>query len=159
MKLRGRVLLGAAAAALTAAPAAPAEAVVVVQQGIAGVRLQMTRDQVRAVLGSPRGVKSGRNIVGRYVEFRYPGLLVRFQGQRTVTAIYTSRRSERTRSGIGVGSTKAQVKASIRGVRCRFSLDARFCYVGVLKAGRRVTTFYFNERNRVERLAVGLVID
>ena len=36
---------------------------------------------------------------------------------------------------------------------------ARFCYLGALRAGRRVTTFYFNDRNRVARLALGFVVD
>jgi hypothetical protein len=160
MKLRGRVILGvAAAASLAAMLAAPAGGRIVLQRGIAGVSLQMTRDQVRAVLGKPRGVKNARNTVGRYIDYRYPGLLVRFQGLQTATMISTSRRTERTAHGIGVGSTKAQVKSKVAGVHCRFILGARFCYAGQLLPGRRVTTFYFNDRNRVNRVAVGLVVD
>ena len=159
MKLWGRLVLAAAVAALAVSVVAPAGGRVVVQRGIAGVTLQMTRDQVRDVLGKPRGVKSGRNTFGRYIEYRYPALTVRFQGLQSVTFITTSRRSERTRGGIGVGSKKSQVKSAIRGIRCRFLLDARFCYLGALRAGRRVTTFYFNDRNRVERVAVGFVVD
>jgi hypothetical protein len=159
MKLRGRRILGVAAVSLAAAFAASAGGKVVVQQGIAGVRLQMTRDQVRSVLGAPRGVKNGRNTFGRYLDYRYPGLLVRFQGLRTVTMISTSRRAERTARGIGVGSTRAQVKAKVAGAHCRFGIGARFCYVGQIQPGRRITTFYFNDRNRVNRLAVGFVVD
>lgn len=159
MKLWGLLVLATAVVAVAATLVTPAAGRVVVQRGIAGVTLQMTRDQVRDVLGKPRGVKSARNTFGRYIEYRYPALTVRFQGLTSVTSVTTSRRSERTRSGIGVGSKRAQVKAAIRGVRCRFLLDARFCYLGALRAGRRVTTFYFNDRNRVERVAVGFVID
>jgi hypothetical protein len=158
MKLWGLLVLAATAAAVFAMLATPAAGRLVVQRGIAGVTLQITRDQVRDVLGKPRGVKSARNTFGRYIEYRYPALTVRFQGLTSVTSITTSRRTERTRSGVGVGSKKSQVKA-IRGVRCRFLLDARFCYLGALRAGRRVTTFYFNDRNRVQRVAVGFVID
>ena len=109
---------GLPAAAVFAMLATPAAGRLVVQRGIAGVTLQMTRDQVRDVLGKPRGVKSARNTFGRYIEYRSPALTVRVQGLTSVTSITTSRRTERTRSGIGVGSKKSQVKA-IRGVRCR----------------------------------------
>ena len=160
MKLRGRVTLAVfLAAAFFGALAAPAVGTVVLQQGIAGVRIQMTRDQVKSVLGKPRGVKTGHNTFGRYIQYRYPKLLVVFQGLKTVTAVYTSRSKERTPSGIGVGSTKAQVKAKVPGVHCRTGIDAHFCYVGVIKPGRRVTVFQLNGANRVAQLEVGLVVD
>jgi hypothetical protein len=159
MGLRGRLILAAAAAALAAILVAPAGGRVVVQRGIAGVTLQMTRDQVRDVLGKPRGVKNGRNTFGRYIEYRYPALRITFQGLQTVTAISTSRRSERTARGIGVGSTRAQVRSRVAGVRCRFAIGAQFCYVGLIRPGRRVTLFQFNDRNRVNRVQVGFVVD
>jgi hypothetical protein len=160
MHLRGRVVLAAVVAALvSAALAAPAVGTVMVQQGIAGVRIQMTPAQVKSVLGKPKGVKAGHNTFGRYIQYRYPKLLVVFQGLKTVTAVYTSRRTERTPSGIGVGSTKAQVKAKVPGVHCRSGIDAHFCYVGVIKPGRRVTVFQLSGTNRVAQLEVGLVID
>jgi hypothetical protein len=159
VKLGGRLILVATIAALVATLATPAGGRVVPQRSIAGVRLQMTRDQVRHVLGKPRGVKNGRNQLGRFIDYRYRGLLVRFQGLRTVTMVTTSRRTERTARGVGVGSTKRQVRSRVGGVHCRFAIGARFCFVGVIKPGRRLTTFYFNDRNRVTRLAIGLVVD
>jgi len=160
MQFRGRVILVAAIVlALAASLPAASAGKVVVQRGIAGVHLQMTPDQVRDVLGSPRGVKNGRNPVGRYFEYHYSGLLIRFQGLKYVTLISTNRKSERTGNGIGVGSTKAQVRAKFTGARCRTGLGARLCYVGVLKPGLRATIFYLNDRNRVNRVAVGLVSD
>src|SRR5690349_9960494 len=63
--------------ALVVAPAAAA--MVVPQRGIAGVRLHMTKSQVRALLGAPRHVQTGRNDFGRYTTFRYPRVSVTFQ--------------------------------------------------------------------------------
>src|SRR5207244_9311419 len=101
--------VAATAAALLAALllAAPAGAVLVPQQGMAGVRLGMTQAKVRAKLGKPAAVKHGSNDFGSYTELRYPGLRVTFQGNATVTAIRTAARRERTIRGIGVGSTVA----------------------------------------------------
>jgi hypothetical protein len=156
VKLRGRVIVIAAAAAVAATFVGPATGRVVIQQGIAGIKLQDSRDHVRDVLGKPRGVKYGRNLVGRYVEYRYPGLLVRFQGLKSVTMISTTRTSERTGKGIGVGSPKAQVKR-IQGMHCRVAFGSSYCYVGALRKGRRSTLFFLNDQGRVDRVAVGFV--
>jgi hypothetical protein len=158
MKLRGRVLLGVALAPLAAALAAPAGSTIVLQRSIAGVKLGMSRDQVKDKLGEPRGIKTGKNPAGFYVRYRYRNLVVYFQGQREATSIYTSRRTERTPSGIGVGSTRKQLKARIRGVHCRHALEANLCWVGALRPGRRVSTFYF-KGNRIWQVAVGIVAD
>ena len=134
--------------------AAAASAAIVPQRGIAGVRLEMTKAQVRAARGAPASVVHGSNDFGRYVEYRYVKLAVTFQGERTVTNISTTRANERTANGIGVGSTKAQVKAKIRGAHC----DRLTCSVGRLLPGRKVTTFFLR-RGIVSRVGLGLVID
>jgi hypothetical protein len=157
MKLRGRVVLVAALAAIClSAAATPASGRIVLQQGLAGIRLQMTPDQVKHVLGKPKGVKPGHNTYGRYFQYRYPKLLVVFQGMKTVTAIMTSRKTERTPHGIGVGSTKAQVKR-IAGMHCRSALLSDFCYIGVAAPGRRITEFRFNGTKRVKQVEIGVV--
>lgn len=146
----------ALAAALLAslALAAPAGAVLVVQQGMAGIRLGMTKAEVRAKLGPPVATKHGSNDFGTYTELRYSGLRVTFQGNRTVTAISTSARRERTRRGIGVGSTKAAVRARVAGIRC----ERGHCFVGKFLPGHRVTDFFLRN-GRVSSITVGFVID
>lgn len=157
MKLRGRVVVVAALAAIClSAAAAQASGRIVLQQGLAGVRLQMTPDQVKGVLGKPKGFHHGRNFYGQYFQYRYPKLLVTFQGMKTVTSITTSRKTERTARGFGVGSTKAQVKR-IAGIHCRSALLADFCYLGVAAPGRRITEFRFNGSKRVKQVEVGVV--
>ena len=109
----------ATALVILLATAAAASAAIVPQRGIGGVRLALTRAQVRAVLGAPASAVHGRNEFGSFTVYRYRGLRVTFQGNRTVTAILTTRATERTAAGVGVGSTEGQVRAKVAGVRCR----------------------------------------
>lgn len=143
-------------AALLAVPTAPAA--IVPQQSIAGVRLGMSRAQVRSVLGRARLVRRGSNEFGRVTELRYRRLAVVFQGDVSVTSVRTSRRSERTGSGVGVGSTEAQLRAGVPGLRCRTEFGARHCSLGRFLPGRRVTDFRIRQ-GRAARVVLGFVID
>jgi hypothetical protein len=75
-----------------------------------------------------------------------------------VTSVTTTRTTERTAAGIGIGSTEAQVKAKIKGVKCATDSGFRHCYLGKLSAGHRVTDFAI-KRGKVSRVDVGVVID
>jgi methylmalonyl-CoA mutase cobalamin-binding subunit len=138
--------------------AAAASAAIVPQRGIAGVRLTMTRAQVRAVLGAPAAAIHGRNEFGSFTVYRYRGLRVTFQGNRTVTGILTTRASERTAAGVGVGSTEGQVRAKVAGVRCRTESGFRHCFVGRFLPGERVTDFRI-KRGHVSSVQVAFVLD
>ena len=148
------------AAALVAvlASAGAAAAAIVPQRGIAGVRLEMTKAQVRAVLGAPAAVVHGSNDFGSFTIYRYPGLRVTFQGNRNVTAVFTTRATERTAAGVGVGSTEAKVRAKVAGVRCRTESGFRHCFVGRFLPGKRVTDFRL-ERGHVTSVQVAFVLD
>jgi hypothetical protein len=148
----------ATALVILLAGAAAASAALVPQRGIAGVRLAMTRAQVRAVLGAPRAAVHGRNEFGSFTVYRYRGLRVTFQGNRTVTAILTTRTTERTAAGVGVGSTEGQVRAKVAGVRCRTESGFRHCFVGRFLPGKRVTDFRIT-RGRVTSVTLGFVLD
>ena len=138
--------------------AAVASAAIVPQRGIAGVRLEMTKAQVRAVLGAPRRAVHGSNEFGSFTIYRYRGLRVTFQGNRRVTDVFTTRRTERTARGVGVGSTEGQVRAKVAGVRCRTESGFRHCFVGRFLPGRRITDFHIR-RGRVTSVEVGFVVD
>ena len=151
--IRPLVVAGLAAASL--ALAAPAAAVIHPGSSIAGVKLGMTKGEVRAQLGQPLEVRRQRNEFGPVTTFRYFRLWVTFQGDRTATAVKTTRKRERTPRGVGRGSTRAQVKARVRGVRCP---TATLCEAGRLVPGGRVTVFRLFE-GRVTSVLVGFVID
>ena len=135
-----------------------ASATIVPQRGIGGVTLGMPQAKVRAVRGTPVKVRRARNEFGRYTVYRYRGLVVTFQGNANVTSLTTSSRLERTRKGVGVGSTEGQVRAGVRGARCRTESGVRHCFLGAFLPGRRVTDFFL-KRGRVSRVDVGFVID
>ena len=145
---------------------ASAGATIYPQRSIAGVRLGMTKLQVRALLGKPGAVKRGRTpasgrkvhgklILGYYTEYRWPGLRVVFGNDRKVTSISTNRRSERTPRGVGVGTTKNELTAKVAGLRCRTLLGSNYCYLGTLKRGAKLTLFYLTGQ-RVSRIEVGI---
>lgn len=151
-----RVLLVAVVAAL--ALAAVAGATIVPQKGIAGANIGMSQAKVRAVLGKPAKVKHGTDSFGPYTQFKYAGLTVMFQGNKSVTQISTTRSSEKTTSGAGVGSTEAQLRAKVKGLTCKTESGFRHCYLGSFKPHKRVTDFSI-KKGRVYRVDVGIVTD
>jgi hypothetical protein len=134
--------------------AVAANAAIVVQRGIAGVSIGMSQKKVRALLGKPTRAFKSKDAFGIYVEYRYPRLILDFQGGAVLSNISTTRRSERTAKGVGVDSTAAQVQARVRGAHCKVQL----CTVGKVQTGRVVTTFYLR-KGKVSQVSVGRVLD
>jgi hypothetical protein len=150
--------LGVLVAALLALSPA-AGATIHLQRGLAGLEVGMTRAQVERVAGRPIRVRRLRNEFGSVTQLFYPhALLVTLQGDRRVTALSTTGRIERTRSGIGVGSTGAQVLRLVPGTRCETTGGFGHCFLGSFTPGARVTDFALKNR-RVSRVTVGIVID
>jgi len=156
MRLRLAVL--AVAASTFAFLAGTAGGAIAPQKGIAGVKLGMSQAKVRSVLGKPVSVVHGKNDFGKYTMFRYIRLQVIFQGNSAVTDVSTSRKSERTRSGAGIGSTEDQIKAKVAGVKCKVESGFHHCFVGRFLPGKRVTDFLF-ANDRVVRVDIAIVID
>jgi hypothetical protein len=154
-----RLLLAALAAGLAALVLAPAaDALIQVDRGIAGARLGNTPAQVRAALGTPARVSSGTNEFGPFIVFRYlGGITVSFQARR-VTGVRTRGPGDRTRLGVGVGSTERAVKARVAGVRCETIAGSRSCHTGRFLPGRRVTDFRLRN-GRVRSVVVAVVLD
>lgn len=159
-----RTLLAGGAATLAGTVLAPAaDASIVVQRSIAGVRLDMSEAQVRDRLGEPSETRTRKHeILGTYRDLRY-GLtrISIFDGEdRRVFSITTTSRRERTAAGIGVRSRERFVREKVRGVRCATEFGFRSCVVGVLEPGRTVTSFRINRSTgRVTSVTLGRVID
>lgn len=158
-----RLAVTLAALVLAGAAVAPAaQARIVPQRGMMGVRLGMTAAQVRARLGAPDSVSyPSHPILRSFKLYRY-GLtkIAIHRGRRgTVFSFFTTSRRERTAKGVGVGSREATVRRHVRGVRCRTEFGLRHCWVGSFRPGRRVTDFAISRTGRVRAISLGFVID
>jgi hypothetical protein len=118
----------------------------------------MTRAKVIALLGPPPKTRRGTNLFGPWTEFHYPHVRVTFQSGPLVTGLRTTSRLEKTVRGAGPGSTEAQVRARVTGVRCRTEGAFRHCFVGRFLPGRVITDFHIR-RGRVSAVVVGYVLD
>ncbi len=104
--------------------------------GISPVRLGMTFAQTRALLGRHPILSQSKRIGfgKRYVEYQWRdgafvvGLVGR-PGRERVARVGTTLRGERTREGVGPGSTMTEVRSRLaaRGVRCE-SLQLGYSY-------------------------------
>ena len=143
--------------------AGTASALIVPQRSIAGVELNMPRQEVRALKGDPRRVQHGTNDFGPYTVFRYGHgrLKVTFQGNAGATAVSTRRPGQHTAEGIHVGSTEAALRNAYPTLRCRTEAsDFRHCWTGRFRPGRRVTDYRIGMvSGRVRSVLVGFVID
>ena len=144
-----------------AVPAAQAR--IVPQRGIKGIRLGMTVSQVRARLGPPDRIVFRRDpIQGRVRVYAYGLTHASFSpgdASARVNDITTTSRRERTTRGVGVGSRRTQVAAKVRGIRCRVEFGVDHCFIGSFLAGHRVTDFRIGPTGRVRSVTVGFVID
>jgi hypothetical protein len=156
-----RLRLPIALVTVVAALALPASASALIQidRGIAGARLSNTQAEVRAALGKPVRVIRGRNIFGPTLTFRYRGgISVFFQGRRTVTAVFLTGRGDRTRRGVGIGSSERAVRNRVPGVTCDSVSGVRSCHTNEFLPGQRITDFRIRN-GKVNRVAVSFVID
>lgn len=157
-----RSLLLALPALLLLAPAATAQ--IAPQQGIAGVKLTMTRAEVIAAKGKPDAEKIVKaEIIGPERRMRYGGTKISFGGTGAgagVIGIRTVDPQERTASGVGVGSSAAEVKAGVAGAKCSTEFGLSHCSKGSFLPGTRVTDFFLDgPGGTVEAVTVGFVID
>jgi hypothetical protein len=130
-----------------------------IDRGIAGARIGNSRAEVRAALGTPNRVRGGMNDFGPFTEYRYRGgIRVIFQGGSGVSSVSTTGLGDRTRRGVGVGSTERAVRRKVPGVTCETIAGFRSCHTGDFLIGQRITDFAIRNK-RVTRVTVGRVFD
>jgi hypothetical protein len=135
-----RLLTLLASSAVLMVPAA-ASATIVPQQGIGGVKLNQTKQRVRAVAGKPLRVDTYTDDFGDYTTFAYPQFSVSFREGNRVTSVVTFSRRQRTSSDIGIGSTEAEVAAAYPDAECRSFGRTRACLLGAPGPKARITSF------------------
>jgi hypothetical protein len=131
---------------------------IVIGKGMGGVYLDMRPQQVLTILGTPTRTVHPRPYYAPQLEYIYPHYLVIFQGRDAVTSISTTSPTQRTLSGIGVGSNHAAVESRIPHIHCDPNPRLR-CYVGGVRPGEVVTEFDFAGNCRVSEIFVSLVSD
>jgi len=145
--------------------------VIVPQDNIAGVKINMSQEKVLDVLGDPAktitrlGGGGGETPITTYSYLRR-GMRVSFIPNNANTkniAFYIevyADRGQRTAEGIHIGSTRAEVRRKIAGVKCkRYDPSYAFCLVGSGKAHRVSTVFLLNKRNKVKKISINKPFD
>lgn len=143
-----------------------ASALIVPQQSIAGIKLDMTRPEVKDRKGEPDRIIHGTNDFGAYTQFIYKNsdgkkLIATFQGNAGATAVRTNRRKQRTAEGVHVGSPESALHDAYPNLRCRTeSSDFRHCWTGRMRPGKRVTDYWIGiASGNVKLITVAYVID
>ena len=155
-RLRLSVVAALALAALVLS--ATASAAIVQQCSIAGIKLGIGERAVKTKLGAPLRVRSGSNLFGHWRELVYPLVTIAFQSGNKATSLSTRSALEKTTSGVGVGSTLAQVRARLRGEKCKREFGLFHCWIGRWLPGRVVTDINF-KHSRVTRVTIAYVFD
>ena len=160
------LLASALTVVLLAAAAAPAQAEIVPQESIAGVRLQMTKAEVVAVLGQParkRRFVGGSGADDHFATWTYKkrGFSINLlrRGGYHVSSITVTGGAERTATGVGIGSTRAEVKAGVPAVHCkRYDPTYATCFIGKSRIGDITTAFRLDRKNRVKEISLGKIL-
>lgn len=116
----------------------------------------MTESQVRAKLGRPnRKSGSGRSVFRTLYYARREMLVYLARGK--VDAVATTSRRQRTRAGVGVGSTESRLRRTQRNLRCGRVGRRRECQLGRPGRARVITTFTIR-RGRVSQVAIAVSV-
>jgi hypothetical protein len=126
VRLRGPIVLAATAAVFASAASATPQRDELIRPGvgIGKVRLAMTEAQVRRALGRPFATRSKREGFGRLrveLQFEDGFTFVTLTGRRgalRVIGVSTIKQTERTPSGVGVGTTERRLARIYKSLRC-----------------------------------------
>jgi hypothetical protein len=152
------VVVGLLLASASASSALGNAHLLVLNRSMAGVKIGDSVTRLHRILGPPKAVRNEPNEITGSMRVDVYGKLSFSSFDGSILAMKTTRRSIRTRSGIGVGTTKRRLEREFPGMSC----FGRTCTIvaggGVATIGKRVTSFRL--RNGVVRfVVVGRVID
>ncbi len=148
--------------------AAPASATIVPGKGMAGVQLGQCQQTVIDILGFPDRTFGSRDFAGIKSSYYYNAKALKLEFRRgageclVLSSIRTRSGEERTKEGVGKGTTRKDLRAKLKGEKCRtFRLPKkiRTCWLGSRTPSKPLTEFRIDSKGRVNNIVVGTVID
>ena len=149
--------------------AAPASAVIVPSKGMAGVELGDCIERSIEVLGPPDKTFGKEDVFGFVETYTYVkrGLKLEFRrgpGECLVLdSIRTTKAEERTKEGVGKGTTRKALRQEAQGREVPHVQAAkkqiRICWLGSITPSKPMTEFRIDSKGRVNNVRVAIVID
>jgi hypothetical protein len=148
--------------------AAPASATIVPGKGIAGVELGQCQERVIEILGFPDRTFGSHDFAGIKSSYYYNKKALKLEFRRgagqclVLSSIRTRSGEERTKEGVGKGTTRKDLRARLKGEKCRtFKRPQRIrtCWLGSRTPSKPLTEFRIDSKGRVNNIVVGTVID
>jgi len=152
------VLIALLLAIAAPSPASTVTHRLVLNHSMAGVEVGNSINRLHRILGPPKAVKQEANEITGSMRVDIYGKLSFSSYGGSILSMKTTRRSIRTKSGIGVGTTMRRLERKLPNLTCY----GRTCTIvaggGVATIGKRVTVFRMR-RGTVRFVVIGRVID
>ena len=148
--------------------AAPASAVIVPGKGMAGVELGDCQERVIEVIGPPDRTFGKEDVFGFVSTYWYNARALKLEFRRgpgeclVLSSIRTTGGVERTKEGVGKGTLRKELRAKLRGEKCRTfrrPKRIRICWLGSFTPSKPITEFRIDSKGRVNNVRVATVID
>jgi hypothetical protein len=148
--------------------AAPASATIVPNKGMAGVTLGQCQQEVIDILGFPDRTFGSHDFAGIKSSYYYNKSLLKLEFRTgpgeclVLSSIRTRSGVERTKEGVGKGTTRKALRAKLKGEKCRTykrPKRIRICWLGSTTPSKPMTEFRIDSKGRVNNVRVAIVID
>ena len=148
--------------------AAPASATIVPGKGMAGVQIGQCQERVIEILGFPDRTFGSHDFAGIKSSYYYNKRALKIEFRRgpgrclVLSSIRTRGSEERTKEGVGKGTLRKDLRAKLKGEKCRTFRQPkkiRTCWLGSRTPSKPLTEFRIDSKGRVNNIVVGTVID
>jgi hypothetical protein len=148
--------------------AAPASATIVPGKGMAGVQLGQCQKRVIEILGFPDRTFGSHDFAGIKSSYYYNAKALKLEFRRgpgrclVLSSIRTRSGEERTKEGVGKGTLRKDLRAKLKGEKCRTFTrpkKIRICWLGSFTPSKPITEFRIDSKGRVNNIRVATVID